>query len=405
MKQILQLVVFQMKSVLSTWKMVMIVLLSPIVFLVGMAFILTNVFQTDEHVQLFEIAIVDQDHRFETKMVIQQLTENRSITKLMKIIETDEYKAEEMLKKNQIIAMVVIPKGFSESIIEGINTQVLVIGNNQRPLQSQLVRHLLESATDFTSAAQSGINTVYYYMKKEPVSFTSKQLEAEYKKNIVSFALHVLGRGEIFETKEAGNLFQHNTHQYYALSLYLLLLLIWCFGLLFMLNGVIGDSIKIRLISIGVTRVQLTVVNQISLILLVTPVAFLFGIPLFHYLGMDLLNPSLLMAILLSTVLFCAFFIMLDSLTYNQHTYQFAGISLLIVGAIIGGNVIDPIYLPTWLAEIGRYTINSSSLGLLLTIFDGEPAYTQLLTLLALTFICLLITFMITRNQVRRWDT
>ncbi|MEK1831946.1 ABC transporter permease [Priestia megaterium] len=105
------------------------------------------------------MAIVDKDDTAQTKYVIEQLTEGK-LRKILKPLYTNEQKAKQLLQQNKVAAIVMLPKGFSHDIAHGKNQPLYVIGNSNKPLQSQLFRYVMESAADYTSAAQSGINTV-----------------------------------------------------------------------------------------------------------------------------------------------------------------------------------------------------------------------------------------------------
>ncbi len=404
MKQIFRFGVFQIKTILTSWKMTLFILVMPLLLLGGIGIVVSEMLQPEESIQKFQMAIVDHDDTFETKLVIKQLRQNDQIAKLTKMIQTEEMEATELLSRNKIAAMLVIPKGFSQDLKNGKNTPVKVVGNPQRPLQSQLVNYLIESAADYTSAAQSGVNTIYEFMDNE--YFTGYEILSEFKKSVFSFSLHILGRGEIFAKHQLNSLFQYDIIQYYALSIYLLLLFIWCFSGVFLVKGNLNKSLRIRLLSRGITPFQISISDLLANFIMVTTLAFIIGIPLFLWLGLNPVSISVLLGIPSVILSFSALFIMLDSLFRNQQLYQIAGLVLIIFAAIAGGHFIPTIYLPDWLATAGKFTNNGWALKLLLSIYEQQLAssayWTYLAYLISSATIFLLVTFLL-KSASRGW--
>ncbi|MFT4414738.1 ABC transporter permease [Fredinandcohnia humi] len=401
MKHVLALTMFQLKALRNSWKGALALFLIPLLFVAGIAFIASKLLAEDEVVQLFDIAIVDQDDTFETKYVIQQLLKAEHLTNLTNVIQTDEASAKQLFDENKIAAMIVIPDGFSRSVKIGENTPVTVIGNDNHPLQAQLVRHLLESAADFTSAAQSGINTVYHFTGDEP--FTKEEQQAEFRKSLLAYSLHILGRGEVFDHIEKKSLYQQSILHYYALSLFLLLLMVWSFGWLQLLKGKTTNSFRVRLLSRGITEVQRTGANLLSLFFILLPIALLGVIPLAYMFD----SSPLLMMIALVVLVFvhAVFFIMLDSLFHSQQLYQLVGIGVLILGAFAGGSFIPTVYFPDWVEQLGAYTLNGFSLQFLLQALNGGSSKGEQLIKISLLSLCFMIVSLIGITiHKRRWS-
>ncbi|MEK0289151.1 ABC transporter permease [Caldifermentibacillus hisashii] len=149
------------------WKTLLFLFFFPMLALACIGFICMHILSEEVRVEKFQVAIVDQDDTKATNFIIQHLMDNEEITKLSKFIQVKESIANELMEKNQIVAIISLPHGFTKNIIKGDNTPVPVIVNPRKPVQSMLVLQLLESATKFTSAAQSGIELhrirMFYY--------------------------------------------------------------------------------------------------------------------------------------------------------------------------------------------------------------------------------------------------
>lgn len=393
MKHFTALLAFQLKMIKKSWKTALAILLIPTVFLSGIGLVCIKLFTQEERVQHFDIAIVDNDDTFETKYVIQQLVQSEHLTKLTNIVRTDEATAEKLLDNNKIAAMIIIPEGFSSNVKIGVNTPVQVLGNSQKPLQSQLVRHIMESAADFTSAAQSGINTIYEFTGTS--SFTQEERLTEFKKSLLTYSLHVLGRGEIFQIKEKQNLFQQNITKYYSLSLFLLLLMFWCYGFLLLIKGKTTHALRYRLLSRGITQSQMMVTSFPSLMVILAPITYAIAIPLSYWHTGNWIDIRMLAGISLIVVTYLVFFIMLDSVLHHQQIFQIVGLVFILFGAMVGGFFIPSVFFPDWLEQIGSYTIQSWSFSLLL---EGNVMAASRLVISSL--ICILLAFL----GQRRWN-
>ncbi|MGE6259369.1 ABC transporter permease [Heyndrickxia sporothermodurans] len=378
---------FYMKTLWKSKKAVLSIFFIPIILLAGLGFVGTQIVQKDSRIDPFYVAMVNDDPTFETKMVIRQLTDNESLNKLMRTIQTNSEKAEELLKNNKVAAIIHIPKGFSSDVAHGINTPVKVVGNNQRPLQSQLVRYLMRSAADLTSAAQSGINTIDDYMKK--MDFPETERKKELRKNVVTYAFHVLGRGEIYQEKKLEVLFQRNLLQYYILSFYALLIMVWGYSGLLLFSSRMNPSVQLRLFSVGVSQNQIVFAKLFTLLLFIAPLSLILGVPVIWWMELEVIPFILITLVIVLT--FVSFFLFLEALLRSERAYQLVGVTFIILGIFAGGHLIPTIYFPEWLEKLSMYILNSWVLSLILSIFQGD--WTEPITvLLVLIFVFIVLT-------------
>lgn len=367
--------------------------LAPICFLFGIGIVVSSVVLDEKRLQAFQIAIINEDPTVETNLVIKQITESEHLSKMMQTIEVDRYKADEMLQNNEIAAVIHIPEGFSRDVARGKNTPVKVMGNNQRPLQAALVRHVMESAANFTSAAQSGINTVHYYMKE--LDIDKQERKAAISREVVSFSLHVLGRGVIYEENLMSSIFQTSLIQYYSFSFLVLLMMIWSFlGLLF-LKGKVNQGIHQRLRGLGYSNVHGTVATMLATFFLVACSIWIITIFLFLYLKIDSFF-SFLQVMAVSLVYICVFlcfFLLLQAIVKNVKLYIFVGVLVILFSTILGGHIVPSYYFPEAIQLISAFTINSWFLSILFSIIQEEVHTTTALLLFLFFLLAILLLF------------
>lgn len=383
--------IFQLKVLWENRRTAAFLWLSPIFFLFMLAFIGKAVFEEEIRVASFQIAVVNKDNSIETKLVIQQLTENQEITKLITTLQVNEERAKYLMKNNEIAAIIYIPKGFSYDVSRGINIPVKVVGNKNRPLQAQLVRHLMNSAGNYTSAAQSGINTVNDFIKS--LDIVDEERRKEVKQTIFSFSLHVLSRNEIYIEEKQHNLFQQNIMDYYFVSFSVLLLMVWSYISTILVSQQSNIAIRKRLVSLGVSTFQIMVSTFISCFLLVFISSLVFVLPLFMGTGLMLgVNKSLFIVGIGSVcALFSALFIMLQSFFKKEKIYQSVGMFFILFGTITGGHLLPVIYFPEWLKTLSNYSMNKWIFQFILAFIQEFSSYSFLMFVCG--FFLLIIVF------------
>lgn len=397
---------FQLKMMIENWKMGLVLLIAPVLFVIGLGIVANQLFSEEARVQLFKVAVVDQDDTLETKFVIQQLVQSKHLSSLIDTIQTDEAHAWQLMRENQIAAMIILPQGFSYEVKRGNNTPVEVIGNQRQPLQSILVRYLMESAAHFTSAAQSGINTITYFLREENVSIEERQ--EEFRKSIVRFSLHTLGRGDIYDVQVKESVFQKDLLQYYLLSCYLLLMMIWSYGILFLTQEQKSVSLRQRLLSRGITDVQMCLAQLISAVTLLLPMTIGLAFVL-SYWDVEVESPSHMIAgLAVVNGVFVSFFIMLQTVFKSDRIYQWISVVTMMLGVIAGGHLLPRVYFPSWLEKLGEYMINTWALQLVFSIFgqaEEQDTFLAYNVLVGILLGCILLICLAHHWQKRRWKT
>ncbi|MGG0472045.1 ABC transporter permease [Priestia aryabhattai] len=370
MKIYFSLTLFTCKALLKNIKSLILLIMIPALFLLGAGIIISQTMQGEEKVNRFPVAIVDKDDTAQTKYVIEQLTEGK-LRKIMKPLYTNEQKAKQLLQENKVAAIVTLPKGFSHDIAHGKNQPLHVIGNSNKPLQSQLFRYVMESVADYTSAAQSGINTVDTFLEKENVSDENRR--AEFKKSLVTFGLHVLDRGSLFDEQVETSFFQQDMKRYYVLSFAALLLMIWSYGGWLLASETQTYSVLARMKTRGVSFVHVYLAQLTALFVFLLPVSVVLFGSLIKGLKLPVSGTyrELFLGVSGSLFAFLCLFLLLRVLFLSQKAYQITGLLFILLSAILSGHVVPVVYLPDWANVFQKWSLNTRVLKLLFYEFDG----------------------------------
>lgn len=367
------MMVFTLKSVLKKWKTLILLFAIPLILMGGMAFIAAKAFTDRERLEPFQAAIVDQDRTFQTEYVIKQLTDSEEITAIVKPVITDEKRARTLLKENKIAGMVILPKDFSQTILSGENVPLTVTGNEKKPLQAYLFRQVMESAADYTSAAQSGINTVYDVMSEAGLS--PEDRKTEYKRDLLTFSLHALGRNEVFEMTEENSLFLQNVFHYYGVSIFVLLLMVWAYQILLFMRGQLTPGIRTRLLLYRMDGWKIHLAEWAAAVVFLLP---LLAGGLYAFKEADIWGGEEIAktagGMILLLALFTALFASLSALLRSDRLFQVVSALLISAGSVMGGHFIPAFYLPSWLEAWQAWILNTHVLDAAFSIIAGEQA-------------------------------
>lgn len=198
MKNIWQLFKYECKNLFSDWKSLLLILAVPAMFVLVLLFGVSGMANDGGFIEPFSIAIVDHDQTLETRMMINQMVRSNELKKIVEFLTVTEEQAMSLLEESRVAVVVIIPENFGESVAYGDNFPLQVLGNEQKYLQAQLAKALLESATNLVSAAQTGIATVYEYLDA-PGVLPVEVREQIWQESVYQFTDLALARKEFLQ--------------------------------------------------------------------------------------------------------------------------------------------------------------------------------------------------------------
>ncbi|MFG6116352.1 ABC transporter permease [Halobacillus sp. MO56] len=326
-------------------------LLGPFLLLGFLGYALSGFVKEDN--ENIVVSIVDEDQTFETKSLINQLQDDETLAQQLDFEEMGKTEAEQELRAGNGTGAVIIPEGFTADLRNGTNTPIEVWLDDQQPLESGVLRLLLDSAASYISAAQSGVNAVYDSVIK-PLDHSSDRQQL-LQQVIVTFTLEALDRNDLFDTNtlKRGSVIGWERHAVMAvwmLGAWLALSLFIASRQSILHRGV-GD--RLRTMNIGRSHIHITQVILYTLFLFIANEIFFLAYGIydqdtlqgwdFHLL---LLTHAFLQAAL--AALFLAF-----NNRKGQVALWYVILSLPLLMA--SGSLIPASYLPKWLSEITAF--------------------------------------------------
>lgn len=402
MGKIVALSLIQLKSILKQWKLLLACFLVPILLVFAVVFVVASLIQPEGKEPL-QVAIVDHEKSMETGYIIDHMTQGEHVQSMLEVIETTEDKAWGLLEQNQITAIMIIPEHFSKDLAIGINTPVRVVGNSQRPFQSQLVRYYMESAANFVSAAQSGVNTVDHFLREADAP--NDLIKQAFTTSVVDFTFHALGRNDVYEVEEVDALHTTDLKQYYLGSSLILIMMVWAFGILWMTKSTMENTLFRRLLIAGVSTFH-RFSSRLLTAAIVLCLQLLLIYPLLNKLELVVnLFPMILLLFGIGLVL-TLLFILIETICGNEKTTLITSSLVMIVLLVLGGQVIPTVYLPTWLESTAAFTPNYWVMtGYSLLAMESEGLTEIWKALLIFGIIFFAITILFEKMRIRRMST
>lgn len=134
------------------------ILLFPLVLIFVLGLALSSLFSTANDtptIKTFEIALVDQDGGTGAT-ALKDFLAIEEVAKVMTYEEMTEVDASAAVKKGDLPAYILLPKGYSDAVAAGEQTTLRLVEDPGSTMKGQIVESILKSYTDSTSAV-SGV--------------------------------------------------------------------------------------------------------------------------------------------------------------------------------------------------------------------------------------------------------
>jgi ABC-2 type transport system permease protein len=405
MKQVMSLIYYNLKDYILDVRTLLLMIFAPLIILLCLVYALSPLIAGDSFIETFDMAIVNNDNTLQTRTLIQQIEKSEQLRGLVRFIYVDEQEAFRLLEENEISSIITIPSGFSADLAVGKNTPVKVVGNLQRPLQSVLTKAWMQSSADLVTAAQSGVNTIYHFLREADLS--KEELNEAVNLSIIHFSLHSLGRGEMYNIDTVSSITNLSPVQYYMISGGVVLLLIWGFMIILAISGGKSAVLEQRLISLGISPYQLLWSKFLTItMILFTKFLFIFSLFIMlssHDMGLHIIYFVLLALLVIMTM--SAIFLLLTSIIEHMILRQLFGFFIVLWLSFSGGSIVPLSYLPVWIDALSSLSINKWAIQGFSNVLYSAQVHDQAFYIPALSgmLILFLSLAMIMTWQKQRW--
>lgn len=158
-------IVFRDKKALA----IMLIMPAVIMFILGSA--LGPMFEGSNPIERFTVVVVNKDEGILSQVLIQDGFRKHGADMLNTFLESDEEKANEMLRSKKVSTIVIIPEGFTRKFFEGYDTNIRIKTQADRQYNASVIKSITEAFCRqfylYWAAASSGVEVITEIINEE----------------------------------------------------------------------------------------------------------------------------------------------------------------------------------------------------------------------------------------------
>ena len=190
---------FNIKSLLTDYKKMFLLFLLPFMILLVVLTVFNKDNRIDSPTEKIGIGIVDLEQTNVSKMLISNITEEDTISNLLKFQMLDLKKAESTLATGEITAFIIIPENFSTGLLNMENPPINIVYDGNNSIEFFIIYKTVESFSKYVNYVEICTASEYYALID--MGFTAE--DALKINDTVSFRLimDTLGRKILFDSR------------------------------------------------------------------------------------------------------------------------------------------------------------------------------------------------------------
>ena len=237
---------YEFKLILTGWKKILAVTAALTFFSVSVYAAFSLAMKSSPLFAPFTVGIVDEDGAPEINLLISAFSNTKGIGGLVTLEVMSREQAESELNADEIPAYLIVPQGFTDSVITGTDMSLTLVGDETRPLQLTAAKLLMQAGMAFLTSSQAGIYSTYDYAAEQGMSYDDINQKLVMPINLV-YAKNLLNYNRLFTTETVEPLDVGTPASYYAASVVSFLLILW----LLAFTGTLSENLKSAVISRG----------------------------------------------------------------------------------------------------------------------------------------------------------
>ncbi len=369
MKVFINILINDIKLVLSDWKMLVIIFAMPVLLILYFSYAVYPVLKEDTVVQPVSVAVVDKDNTIESRILISQLEEIELIGKIHRVSEEESLS---LIDENKIAAAIIIPEGFVSSVVSGDNKSISILGNVKKEQQAMIIKTLITGAANIVSSGQAVLYSYYKFVTETGVA--RDELNREFDTLTQDIIMKSLDRNSVvseIKTYPGDNL---TATEYYTASLLALFLLFSAVPVsrFLLTERIWGIRSRLATTNAGGVRILtsklivslLISIFQMSLIIFITSKIFK------NYWGAGFFIISAVFISGVFAVSCWSLFVLVVS--RDQRQFEIIRSMGILLMALIGGSIYPIAKMPDKIRALSTFTINRWIQEGFMKVFSGE---------------------------------
>ena len=284
------------------------------------------------------------------KMAVSMIASLDSVGSLCEFQYLDENEGEELLKAGKIFALMEVPEGLVQGIMDGSNIPVNVVFPRSAGLEASVFKELTEAGTSILGTAQAGIYAADEFLRIHKMESSVAQAEKDLNQIFMKYAL---SRSDYFRERKVSASGDVSVAVFYGISAAVFVFLLCGIPAAPMVKPY-GRVMEQKLFMLGIGRWKRTAVRTVSLFL---PMAVISALPYLWCVTKGYL--SFHGAGILMWLLICLASSGWILFVYELCSSETAGILLLFFSTVVmmflSGGIVPAVFLPEAFGNIGKW--------------------------------------------------
>lgn len=361
MKHIFVFIANDISRLRRKWLTLPLILVSPIIFIGLIIWMLSLLLSFDEADKM-SVGIVNLDDSDETAMIVSALAGSAELADGLEITEVSESDAKQMIENNTLVSYIIFPGKFTEKMMQGESSELIVVGNPDMQLESYVISSVIDTVVRHIRNSQANILTINHYAREFGMNDEARQdliFEAFVSQFIQVFSSDTLmNEHQKTQNISAGNM-------YFIVNGLFIIMTVWVYILYIALMRDAGSNLEERMRVFGVTYLAQGLAKVLSIGTIITIASALFTYGVLMLGGIDLEIENLLrLLILIAAHIFTTVMIMII-IDWIFPSFKISMVLELIVlfGIILfAGSIIPKIYFPLYMDTVFDYTYSYQAL-------------------------------------------
>lgn len=361
MKHIFVFIANDISRLRRKWLTLPLILVSPIIFIGLIIWMLSLLLSFDEADKM-SVGIVNLDDSDETAMIVSALAGSAELADGLEITEVSESDAKQMIENNTLVSYIIFPGKFTEKMMQGESSELIVVGNPDMQLESYVISSVIDTVVRHIRNSQANILTINHYAREFGMNDEARQdliFEAFVSQFIQVFSSDTLmNEHQKTQNISAGNM-------YFIVNGLFIIMTVWVYILYIALMRDAGSNLEERMRVFGVTYLAQGLAKVLSIGTIITIASALFTYGVLMLGGIDLEIENLMrLLILIAAHIFTTVMIMII-IDWIFPSFKISMVLELIVllGIILfAGSIIPKIYFPLYMDTVFDYTYSYQAL-------------------------------------------
>lgn len=318
------------------------------------AFSAGRILYGEQAVETIEVGVAVPEDDALAEKAMKMIASLDSVNSLCSFVYTDRDRGERMLKAGQLSALMVLPEGLVEGIVDGTNIPVTVIFSENSGLEGAVLRELTEAGASVLRTSQAGIYAADALLKEHGMELSIPEAEADLNRIFMRYALSRENYFRQERVSAAGNV---TVAVFYGVSAAVFLLLLMGIPAAPLLRPS-SPGLEQSLERMGINRTVQCLIRLLCLFLLLLAVS---AVPLVCALHMGVVGNS--PGVLVMWLLVCLASSAWIQLVFEWCRNSAAAILFLFFATVTmlfaSGGIVPSVFLPETVQFIGKFTVTA----------------------------------------------